>query len=289
MKTKKRKYGPDLTLCLGESLFEGHGLAKLADLLHEVAKDWAADLHIYREGEKPRRRDIKDFVTDVRAAALERGELYEQLIAKHGPGPFPRRTGSVELRGADDSLIIVLILDDYLFAPSVGCYHWGNDVGVQVCKPRVAGLDAAEFVRRFSSRACAQLSPWYAHGHVPEEWDHKNMSHEGGGTMAIGSDISRYLPGLYWLNFFGEPYCQLIGKPRLLSAPAHETEELDAGVLLLLAPEPDAWYTPEYKAVENRILMHVGDKYFFNRHEPQRDTVAPNFGLESLPRNPRFS
>lgn len=288
-RTKDKEYRADLTLCLGESLFEGDGLATIERLLRREGPGWASDLHIYREGEEKPRRDIRDFATDVRAVALERGELYEQLIKKYGPGPSPRRTGTVELRGADDSLIVVLELDDYRFAPSAGWWLWGNAFTVQLCRRRIDGEPAVEFARRLAARACAELSPWYANGHLIEEWDRKNISREGGGMMAVGVDASRYLPGLYWMNFFGEPYCTLIGKERLLSAPAYETEELDVGVLLLLASDPEAWDTPEYKASESRVLKHLGDIYFFNAHEPQRETVAPDFGLKPLPRNPRFT
>lgn len=283
------KYGLDLTLCFGESLFDGDGLAVVESLLQRQAARWASDLHIYREGEKNPRRDIKDFSSDLRDASTERGDVYENLITKHGPGSVPRRTGTVELRGADDSLIVVISLDDYRFAPSAGRYLWGNTVAVQVCKRRVAGIDAVDFMRLFSVGACADLSPWYAHGHFPEEWNHKNISHEGGGTMAMGVDVSRYLPGLYWLNFFGRPYCALMGKERLLTAPAHKTKEIDSGVLLLLAADPKAWNTPEYSASEKRVLSHLGDQHFFNPREPQRGTIAPDFGLEPLHRNARFT
>lgn len=123
---------------------------------------------------------------------------------------------------------------------------------------------------------------------MTKEWNAKNMELERG-ARAIGGDISRYLPGLYWLNFFGEPYRKLIGKERLLSAPAHEIVEVDAGVLVCLAERPESWDSPEYKAVENRVLDHLGREYFFDRNDTERKTVAPDFGLEPLPPHPRFT
>lgn len=287
MTKRKEQFRLDLKLCLGESLFEGHGLSKIERLLSK-AEQWGSELCIWREDEKKRRR-VENFTTDVQKAATDRGALFDELVKEHGAGPYARRTGSVELRGADDALIVVLNLDDYRFAPSAGRWLWGNTLTVQLCEPRIGEHDAIDVARRIADRACAELSPWYAHGQLIEEWEQKNISREGGGMRAVGVDASRYLSGLYWVNFFGEPYCTLIGKERLVSAPAHQTEEKDGGVLLYLAATPEAWNTPEYETTEKRVLAHLGDKYFFSPHMPHRETVAPDFGLESLPRNPRFT
>ena len=68
----------------------------------------------------------------------------------------------------------------------------------------------------------------------------------------------------------------MIGKERLLNAPAQEIETLGAGVPLLLGADPEAWSTPEYKTAESGALAYLGEKYFCNRREPRRETTAPD-------------
>jgi hypothetical protein len=121
-----------------------------------------------------------------------------------------------------------------------------------------------------------------------EEFDAKNLSFEGGGTEAVDVDISKALPGLYWLNFFGAPYRDFIGRERLLSSPAHEVRELDGGVLLALHADPRAWETPHYRAAERRILEHFGPDHFFSKDNPYKRTVTPNFNLPPARPGPRI-
>lgn len=126
---------------------------------------------------------------------------------------------------------------------------------------------------------CQELSPYHGHAEMIEEFDHKNISHEGGGTMAVGVDVSRHLPGLYWLNFFGQAYRDLIGREKLLSAPAYEVREVDDGVMLALHSDPRAWTTDEFGSRERAILEHLGPEYFFNKDDLSKPTIAPHFNL----------
>jgi hypothetical protein len=88
------------------------------------------------------------------------------------------------------------------------------------------------------------------------------------------------LQGLYWLNFFGAPYVDLIGRERLLSAPAYEVKAVGDGVLLVLDSDADAWQSEEYQRREQHVIEHLGKQYFFSRHDPERKTVAPDFAAQ---------
>ena len=110
------------------------------------------------------------------------------------------------------------------------------------------------------------------------------MSREGGKIQAVGIDASKGLPGLYWINFFGPPYRDLIGYDRFVTAPAAVVCVVDDGVLLRLHNDPTAWNTPEYLAIEHRIIAHLGSKYFFSKTDTAKQTVAPEFG-ELMPQN----
>src|SRR5262249_24313367 len=139
-------------------------LSKIERVLHSEAEEWASKLCIWTDDEYKRSR-IENFAENVQKAAIHRGALYYQLVKEYSTSPYPR-TGSVELRGADDAQIVVLNLDDYRFAPSSGRWLWGNTLALQFCKPHARRHNAVHFARRFAARACADLSPYYAQAHL---------------------------------------------------------------------------------------------------------------------------
>jgi hypothetical protein len=94
---------------------------------------------------------------------------------------------------------------------------------------------------------------------------------------AIGRDFGRHLPGLFWLNFFGRRYRDLVGADRLRSAPAERTTDLDDGILIQLGSDPLDWDTPDYAIREHRVREHLGQELFFSRAEPDRATVVPDW------------
>jgi hypothetical protein len=97
------------------------------------------------------------------------------------------------------------------------------------------------------------------------------------GVRAVGASITHAIPGLYWLSFFGRPYVDLMGRERLLSAPAYEAKSVDDGVLVALDASADAWETAVYREREQAVIEHLGKQYFFSRHDPSRQTIAPDF------------
>jgi hypothetical protein len=94
---------------------------------------------------------------------------------------------------------------------------------------------------------------------------------------AVGRDLGRYLPGVFWLNFFGRPYRRLIGDDRLRSAPASHVVMVDQGVLIGLGLEPTAWDSVESASAEQRVRDHLGASVFYSQAEPNRPTAAPQW------------
>jgi len=84
-------------------------------------------------------------------------------------------------------------------------------------------------------------------------------------------------PGVFWVNFFGRRYRDLIGDDRLRSAPAEMVKVIDDGVLIAIAGDPAAWDTPEYAIAEQWVRSHLGAELFFAKTEPDRLTVAPDW------------
>lgn len=273
---------------VGGFLLAGDRLDRVQALLRERAPQWAEGLYLFRSPRDRRPIDVEAagaLGDRVRVAANERGPLYARLAREFGD-PAPRVLGSAELRGRDSSLVVVVMLDEMAIWPCGEAWLWGNNVGLSVCRRKIEGVSAATWSGAVTEAMCAALSPPHAYAHLQGEYDAKNMSHEGGGLRAIGVDVSKALPGLYWLNFFGQPYRDLIGRQRLLAAPAHEVREVDDGVLLMLHPDPEAWDAPEYREAEQRVLDHLGREHFFDRDHPDRRTMAPAFDLPPRPDPP---
>ena len=278
--TRLNSFRLDISVALGGFLLAEGRLDKVQELLQEHAPKWSAGLYVWRYRQEKTPVDISSpgaLAKAVRARAAERGQLFHELERQFGKENSPRIFGSAELRGVDNSLVLIVSLDEEVFVRIGNEWHWGNELTFQVCRARIDHVDSGMWSARILEALCNTLSPIYAHAEMIEEYDRKNISQEGGSTIAIGTDISKSLPGLYWLNFFGKPYRDLIGRERLLSAPAHAVREVDDGVLLALSEDPRDWTLGEYRAAEQQVVNHLGSQYFFSKKEPNRRTVAPHF------------
>lgn len=255
----------------------GAELDGLAELLLRHAPSWSKKLRLYREPRDQRPIDLRErgsLASAVVRAAAERGETYARLAAAH-PGREDRGQGSAELRGANAELIIVVSVDRLVFSRIGGHGFLGNHISIQVRSGRVASRPANQWLHEFFEDACSRLSPAWAAAQASSEYSAKNMIDTAQLTRAIGRDFARYLPGLYWLNFFGPTYVELIGRERLLAAPAPEVKELGDGVFLALGDDPAAWDSERRRALERAVLNAIGDEYFFSRDAPDRPTKAP--------------
>lgn len=285
----RKNFSLDIKIYPGQFLLTGTALDHVQSLIRENAPEWSENLHVwrYRAEKTPVNVYKEDGLREaIRSRASERGPLYHQLESRYGAGS-PRFFGSAELRGTDDSITLIVAVDEDVLRQAGDKVVWGNWITFQVREPKVDGVDAVVWGSKMFEELCAAVSPFYGHAHMSDEYEAKNISHEGGGTEAIGVDISRHLPGLYWANFFGRPYVELIGRDRLLRSPAEYVREVDAGVLIRLGPDPRGWQIQEYRATEQLVRQHIGLEYFFSRDEPNRKTTSPDFGF--IPRSRRPS
>jgi len=274
------RFNLNCSVALGGYLHDEGRLDYLQRLLVEMAPEWSAGLHIRRRRQERELLDLSVpgvLAKAVRERAMERGDLFQQLT-KQLADSAPRVFGQAEFAGSDPSLVVVVSVDENILSRAGDKMVWGNRIALQVGRSTVNRVPAVTWGRRAFEALCQNLSPQYGHAEIFAEYEAKNISHEDGGTRAIGLDVGKHLPGLYWLNFFGEPFCTLIGAERILAAPALETRRIDRGVLVALANDPIAWNTSEYKLVEARVRDHLGHQYFFSRDQVDRRTIAPNFG-----------
>jgi hypothetical protein len=94
----------------------------------------------------------------------------------------------------------------------------------------------------------------------------------------FGGDTRSGIPGVYWANFFGRIYVEMIGRQKFLSAPCFQREELeDGGFLLLTSENPLDWDKPEVQELRKAMRDHLGYEYFCDIKNPDRKCKIPPF------------
>jgi hypothetical protein len=278
MKAKENSPSIDITLYLGSSLFNGNELQYLQNTILRLAPEWAAKLHLWRFREPPVGIDVAregSIENLMLSKGIERGKLFRRL-EKLAPLPNPeRRLGSMELRGAYRGLTVVLSFDDWMFSPIGTSWIPGNRITFQVRRNKIEQTGASEWVEECVSLCCMTVDPLFGFACATEEYTAKNMSTDCGGLRAIGIDIAKHLPGLYWLNFFGAPYAALIGHEVLSSTPAERVVACKSGYLIRLSSGPEDWNSAEASHREAAARKHLGCQYFFDRGSCDRETVSP--------------
>lgn len=219
----------------------GDDLDRVQGLLVSVASRWCRDLRVWKAPWDQVPIDVSEpdaLAAAVLAGADERGETYRALVEKHGQPPLDRFFGSVELRGAGPELTVVIFVDQIVLSPLGLKHNLGNSVSLQVRRAKVEGIAGPEWLRAAFETLCGDLSPAWGAAHHPAEYWSKVMSDEPP-VRPVGRDFGRFLPGVFWLNFFGRPYVDLLGEQRLRSAP--NAEPVGDGVLVAVGDDPRQW------------------------------------------------
>ena len=123
------------------------------------------------------------------------------------------------------------------------------------------------------------------------EYRSSNLHDGADGMWAIGRDISSHLPGIYWLNLFGATYLRHMNLGE--SADSLQFARLTAlgsgGLAVQIYERPEGWDSDAGRAARNRVIAAIGEQFFFDRKEPERETIAPDFGLARLTEPGRFA
>lgn len=120
----------------------------------------------------------------------------------------------------------------------------------------------------------------YARACSYDEWFHRNLlkTHtpwaRRPSTSPVGTDIERYVPGLYWMNFLSRPFAErhridLESVSRQLGARA---ESIGDGYLLVLFGSPGDWQQHASR-VDQAIRSHRG--FFSLDLIPRRPITHP--------------
>ncbi|MGB3205753.1 MAG: hypothetical protein WBB28_12250 [Crinalium sp.] len=151
-----------------------------------------------------------------------------------------------------------------------------NTISVEILKIlEIEGQCINKWIMDFFSEITKLLPIRYARACHNAEFITKNFI----GNSVMGVNIYKSLPGLYWLNYFGIPYINMIGEKNL-SSIASLIEKHNGGILLYLDESPFSWNTKKYQDIEQKVIACIGKKYFFLKDDPSQLTVAPNFAAE---------
>lgn len=211
---------------------------------------------------------------------LQRGATFQALSEGDEPAPYARRFGSVFVRGKAPKTFLGIHFDEYHPGRPMGDkWLWSNSLTGTIDTPALDRIPAAEWVLAALEAFGSHPALLWAAAYDPEEWRAHNMHDEGDGMWALGRDIRRSLPGLFWLNVFGKPYVDLIGRVRLTDLPVGSVTSSGDAVVLRLYESPEFWSNPTALADHARAAELLGAGYFFDRRFPDRPTSAPDFGL----------
>ena len=249
----------------------------------DLLPQWSRDLQVWRARQDKVPIDVgvpSSLGPTVTSAATERGPLYRQLVARHGPPAVERQSGSVELRGSSAALTMVISIDEVVASPLGPRTRLGNHITFQVRGATIEGRTSAEWARAAFVQLCAALQPAWASAEHPGEYWAKVMS-ESPSIQAVGRDFGRYLPGLFWLNGFGPAYVGLAGEQLLLATPATEVVEAGDVIVIVRGDDPRAWASAASLEAERLIIDHLGADLFFDRTEPDRAGRAPDWSAFS--------
>jgi hypothetical protein len=145
------------------------------------------------------------------------------------------------------------------------------------------GSDEAKALVDYAYQLFNLFEPAYGRLYCKADYREKNLVQGAVAANAVGIDLRKHLPGIYWGNFFGPRYVDFLGEDRLLTAPAHEARWLgEAGILLLVSESPFEYDDPEVKATEQAVVEHLGPEAFFFKSDPEdKEYRAPD--LSDLP------
>jgi len=208
-----------------------------------------------------------------------------------GQGERRVKEEAAPIRCASDLLDYLKRFGDCMFYGNrceANMFRFDNDVPSRVtwfCEP-----DDPRIVENWQTifRGFARGKAWYAASYCWGEFRDRHImdfvaEDEFGkmeGEVRVGTDIRRYIPGLYWLNYFSHDYCaQLnIDIEELVTRTGAERYDYPEGVVLKLYDHPHNW-----QAHRHRILDAIDPlPYVFSlrRVDPVPEGLTPREALE---------
>jgi hypothetical protein len=228
--------------------------------------------------------DPRGLGSAVRRRGLARGALFHQLVGERPPPEGQRRFGNVLVRGRGRGTagryLGIQFDSNTPLRRSGDQWLWSNSIDASVTAGRVEGLDRADWVGRLGLFLAQDPDLVWGAAYMQDEFRASNLD-ASSGLRAIGRDARRHLPGLYWLNYFGEPFTSLMALDSARATGIGTWTELDHAVVFECYGNPEEWPTVQRK--KEQIIDALGSDLFFDRRDALRQTRAPDFGVTETP------
>ncbi|MFI9174070.1 hypothetical protein [Streptomyces lincolnensis] len=250
------------------TVVESDVISRLACLLSRSAPEWTSCVTVWSPN--PRERVM------LNEAEL-RSDLRTVVEGRTRWVSGERHAGSVELRGASNELNVVVSVNDNPLALVGGKLLMTNGVTITSLKKKVAGVPQADWMRSFFAELCAEVGPAWGAIYSNSEYREKVME-EGRVLRAVGRDFSRYIPGFFSVNYFGEKYSQLIGRGKFQQLEPSVARPLGNGWIVEVAPDPLTWKLDEVLVRNRDLLRLIGAEFFFQKGNDQMANRAPGWG-----------
>ena len=151
---------------------------------------------------------------------------------------------------------------------------------------------AANRIEKLFRQFVVAFDAYWGAAFCSEEFEQQNVLHDyrhPDGSIEpykiVGVDLTKALPGLYWLNFFGSVLSDFIGHNTIKSV-IPSAESVGNGVFLRLASSPTKMLYESANEQKERIRSALGDNLFYDRHQSERPTRAPILPTPSSPMPP---
>jgi len=191
--------------------------------------------------------------TEAQRAVCNQKELTEMIGREL---PHSRPFGSVHLTLGDDE--IHLHFDREQFSNVLGQLRFGNYLSLRLnLSDAESALSRAKYLFRDDT---------FEYGYVchPDHFAALNLD-ECEGIEAVGLDVSKFLPGFYWGNYFSKKLCEKIGFSPDAEIPGCHIVPLEYGVLIFNRIGPDRWREAEFVANADAAMTHIGKQLFFQK------------------------
>lgn len=118
------------------------------------------------------------------------------------------------------------------------------------------------------------ISPVYGYIHQTQDAiSMKTVQDPRFGNTIVPTNLTKGLPGIYWANFLGKEYVELIGKQRLVSLPCNISPLNNGGYLIITSDSP----LIIEREKQLKIKKQIGDEFFY--HWGKTGSIkVPGFG-----------
>lgn len=203
--------------------------------------------------------------------------LFSHLISERTRSLLGFNTGSVDLRGQKrDFAIVVRVHDRPLHRMRRGELLMNNGIWIEVFSRKIEGVDADIWAERMFRTLAESTAPVWGALHMQSEYWEKVMEAKPS-IWAVGRDFSRFLPGLFAINYFGRIYVELMGEPAFHRlAAGGQAASTGSGWVVSVAP-PRHWNHAQVTASYAAALETLGGHHFFDKSNRDAPTSAPSW------------